>query len=58
VLQDMAARQGLVPLQVVVEPGQWLERGRSGKVPRVLAAPRPARGRAEAHAAAALHEAG
>jgi len=60
VLQAMAERQGLAPIRVLAEPGGWIAQGRSGKVPRVVAAPPPAprAPAAEASDAAALHEAG
>jgi phenylacetate-coenzyme A ligase PaaK-like adenylate-forming protein len=58
VLEAMAARHGLAPVQVVGETGQRLAHGRSGKVARIVAAPSLSADAPDAEAAAAVHEAG
>jgi phenylacetate-CoA ligase len=40
-LQNFAVIQALMPIRVIVKPGQTLPKGRSGKVQRVVAHPNP-----------------
>jgi hypothetical protein len=57
VLQELAERQGLVPVRVVAECG-CLAHGRSGKVQRIVAGPVSAPRTPRADVPAAVHEAG